>query len=119
MGASNFMIGDTPIKNPSSFKVERYKVTDLTRLASAKMVGDLIARKRKFYFGYEAISAPELNVILDALWHAGGIFYTLSYMENGLWQTATIYPGSIPSELHSAHSRTWVWKGVNFDLIEQ
>ena len=53
---ANFQIGGVDIKNPSEFKIERYNVTTLERRADAKMVGDLVAKKRKFYFTYEAIS---------------------------------------------------------------
>lgn len=119
MGRSNFKINGVAIKNPSTFKIERYKVTNLTRLASAKMTGNLIARKRKFFFTYDAISARDLNTILSTLWDASGIFYTLTYTENGVDKSAVIYPGAIPSELHNAQSTEWVWKNVNFDLIEQ
>lgn len=108
------------IKNPSNFKIERYNVTNLERVASAKMVGDLIAKKRKFYFTYEAISGYDLDVILDEIWEAPGLFFPLEYEENGVTKTATVYVGSIPTELHRAGRTTnWVWRNVTFNLIEQ
>lgn len=119
MRYDNFKINGVGIPNPTTFKIERYKVTNLTRLASAKMTGNLIARKHKYFFTYDALAARDLNRILDALWYAAGMFYTLEYRENNIVKTAKIYPGAIPTELHSAHSASWVWKGVNFDLIEQ
>lgn len=119
MGYSNFEINGIPIKNPTSFRIERYKVSDLTRLASAKMVGDLVARKRKFLFGYEVLESYNLDLILKAVWDAPGMFFTLKYIENGVTKTATVYPGAIPTELHRGDGAVWVWKNVNFDLIEQ
>jgi len=119
MGYSAFKLNGVPIKNPSGFKIERYKVTNLARLSSGKMSGDLIARKRKFFFTYEAITGADLDVILDVIWETNAIFYTLSYKENSINKTATVYPGSIPSDLHNAKGKLWVWKNVNFDLIEQ
>ena len=80
---ANFSINGVGIKNPSSFKIERYNVTNMERLANAEMVGDLIAKKRKFYFTYDAIKAKELNNILDIIWETDELFYTLSYLENG------------------------------------
>jgi hypothetical protein len=115
-----FSINGIPIKNPSTFKKERYNVTNMQRLANADMVGDLIAKKRKFYFTYEALSASELDTILDAIWETNSIFFELVYTENNETKTATVYSGSIPAELHrAARSPEWVWKNVTFNLIEK
>jgi len=117
---TNFMISGTSIKNPSSFKIERYNVTNMERLANAKMTGDLIAKKLKFYFTYASISSKDLDVILDAIWESDSLFFRLDYIENGVAKNATGYVGSIPAELHRAADTTnWVWKNVTFDLIEQ
>ena len=115
-----FTIDSTAIKNPTTFKIERYNVTNLERLADATMAGDLIAKKRKFYFTYEAISGEDLDTILDAIWNTTSLFFTLNFVENGVAGSATVYSGSIPSELHRAGATTnWVWKNVTFNLIEQ
>ena len=120
MASSHFTVNGRAIKNPSSFKIERYNVTNLTRIANADMVGDLIAKKRKFYFTYEAITAQDLDNILEAIWNTNSIFYTLKYEENGKSKTATVYSGSIPTELHHAgKGSNWVWKNVTFNLIEK
>lgn len=117
---ANFTVNNVPIKNPSTFKIERYNVTNMERLADATMVGDLIAKKRKFYFTYDAISGDDLDKILEAIWDSTALFFTLEYIENGVSKTATVYVGSIPTELHRAGRTTnWVWKNVNFNLIEQ
>jgi hypothetical protein len=92
----------------------------MERLADAKMVGDLIAKKRKFYFTYEAITGEELDNILEAIWETNSIFYPLEYLENGEKKSAIVYVGSIPTELHRAGKTTnWVWRNVTFNLIEQ
>ena len=118
MSTMNFQIAGRPIKSPSQFKIERYNVTNLQRLANAEMCGDLIAKKRKFYFTYAAITAKDLNTILDIIWETNELFFTLSYVENGQTKTATVYSGSIPTELYRTGDN-WVWKGVTFDLIEK
>lgn len=116
-----FIINGVTIKSPSAFKVERYNVTTMNRLSNADMVGDLIAKKRKFYFTYDAISADELDTILDAIWHTNSLFYTLVYPYQGTHKTVTVYSGSIPAELHRGHSAspTWIWKNVSFNLIQR
>lgn len=117
---ANFTVNSIAIKNPSSFKIERYNITNMERLADATMVGDLIAKKRKFYFTYDAISGDDLDTILEAIWDSTTLFFPLEYLENGVSKTATVYVGSIPTELHRAGRTTnWVWKNVTFNLIEQ
>lgn len=115
---TSFTIDGVSIKRPSGFKIERYNVTNLERLANADMVGDLIAKKRKFYFTYDAITSDELNTILNAIWETNNLFYTLGYVENNVQKTATVYTGSIPTELVRTGG-LWVWKNVTFNLIEQ
>lgn len=115
---SAYAINGVVIKRPTTFKIERYKVTNLERIANGDMVGDLLSKKLKFYFTYESISAAELNNILDILWETDAIFYTLQYVENNVVKTAQVYPGSIPSELHRTGGE-WIWKDLTFNLIEQ
>lgn len=115
---AEYKINGTLIKCPSSFKIERYNVTNMERLANAEMCGDLIAKKRKFYFTYDAIQSTELNNILNIIWETDDIFFNLSYVENNEEKTARVYSGSIPSDLYRTGSK-WVWKNVTFDLIEK
>lgn len=116
-----FVVNDVTIKNPSSFKIERYNVTTMTRLSNASMTGDLIAQKHKFYFTYEAIDAVELDKILEAIWDSQKLFFALEYPYQGSQRRAEVYVGSIPSELHRGDmaSKNWVWKNVTFNLIER
>lgn len=116
---ANFTINGRAIKNPSSFKLERYNVTNMERIANGDMVGDLIAKKVKLYFTYEAITAGELDNILEAIWTHNSLFFPVTYLYNGKVETATVYVGSIPSELHSAKSKEWVWRNVTFNLIQK
>lgn len=119
-GSNTMRINSTNIKKPSTFKIERYNVTNLERNASGLMCGDLLAKKRKFYFTYDAITARDLDTILNVLWETDDIFYTLTYDENNVQKSATVYAGSIPSELyHAGPHEEWVWKGVSFNLIER
>lgn len=116
---ANFTVNGRGIKNPSSFKLERYNVTNMERLANADMVGDLIAKKIKLYYTYDAITASDLDNILEAIWDTDKLFFPVTYVYQGEERTATVYVGSIPSELHSAKSKEWVWKNVTFNLIEK
>lgn len=112
-------INGVKVKNPSTFKIERYNVTTMERLSNATMVGDLVAKKRKYYFTYEALTAEELDVILSAIWDSSGLFFPFQYEDRGVQHTVTVYVGSIPSELHYMSNRNTVWKNVTFNLIER
>ena len=115
---SRYTVNGVQIKRPSSFKIERYNLTTLTRIANGDMHGDRVARKRKFYFDYDAISSDELNKILDAIWECGELFFKLTYVENNVVKEADVYAGSIPTQLHHTGS-LWVWQNVSFSLIER
>lgn len=113
-----FVVNGVTIKNPSTFKIERYNVTTMERLSNADMVGDLIAKKLKFYFTYNAITAEEFETILDAV-YGDTIFFPLEYPDRGTTKRATVYVGSIPAELHHMSNKNAVWKNVTFNLIQK
>lgn len=116
----NFFINGVGIKNPSSFKIERYNVTTMNRLANADMVGDLIAKKLKFFFTYDEISSVDLDNILNLIWETNSLFFPLKYMENGIYKEVSVYVGSIPADLHRGDKSTnWVWRNVSFNLIQR
>lgn len=113
-----FTVNGVRIKNPSTFKVERYNVTTMERLSNADMVGDLIAKKRKFYFTYDAISAADFDAILGAI-DSDTLFFPLEFPDRGVTVRAEVYVGSIPADLHYMSDRNTVWKNVTFNLIER
>ena len=120
---AQFVLGRDYIKNPSSFRIEHYIITDSTRLANGDMAMDPIAIKRKFELKYKAISGAELKVIIDALWAnvitAGSCFVQFEFPNDGVNDSAMVYAGSIPKELHRGDNLNWIWKDVNFSLIER
>lgn len=109
-------------KHPTTYKIERYNITTLSRIANGEMVGDLVARKKKFYFTYDAINAIDMDNILDAVYYMPQIFFFLHEPQpDGSYQTFRVYVGSIPQELHraGANRANWIWKNVSFNLIEK
>lgn len=116
---TDFKINGIPIKRPSTFKMSRYNITTLTRLASGEMVGDLVAKKVKLFFTYEAITSTDLNTILDIIWNTNSLFYTVTYVENNIARSIKAYVGEIPQELHHTGDSEWVWQNVTFDLIQK
>ena len=114
-----FIVNGVLIKPPKTFKIERYNVTTMERLSNADMVGDLVAKKLKFYFTYDAISASDFDNILAAIWDSDSLFFTLEYPDRGTQKRATVYVGSIPSDLHYMSNSNAVWKNLSFNLIER
>lgn len=112
-------INGITIKNPSTFKIERYNVTTMERLSNATMVGDLVAKKLKFYFTYDALTAQEFDTILQAIWDSPGLFFPFQYSDRGISKITMAYVGSIPSELHYMSDKNTVWKNISFNLIER
>lgn len=114
-----FKVNNVTIKKPSTFKVERYNVTTMERLSNADMVGDIVAKKLKFYFTYDALTAAELDNILEAIWDSNKLFFPFTYEDRGVEKKSTVYVGSIPSDLHYMSNNNTVWKNVTFNLIER
>ena len=118
MSGTSYLIDSTYIKRPSKFSIDRYFLTNLERTTAGLMQGDYIAKKQKFSFTYDFITAADLNNILSLLWETTELFHSLIYIENNVQKTATVYVGNIPSDLYMPGAN-WVWKNVTFSLIEQ
>lgn len=115
-----FKLDGVAIKSPTSFKIERYRITEANRLANGDMSMEQIAKKRKFYLTWAGIDAANLNTILNIIWESDKLFYLLEYQENNVVKTATVYAGQIPSELHRTdRAGNWVWKDVELHFIER
>lgn len=117
MAADILKLNDTTIKKPKDFKISKFNLTKSGRVASGKMVMDLVAKKRKFEFSYEVLSGPELDTILSII-DTDAMFFTISYVENGTEKSATVYVGEI-SHKRFRTDGVWYWKDVSFNLIEQ
>lgn len=127
MAYSRFKVNGVYIKDPTKFKISNYKTSSLARLASGRMVGDQLGRERKLYFTYEAITAKDLQTILDAIFWNEGMFFPVEYIESiggsePVVRTMACYVGEIAEELVRDNQNVesqWVWKDVNFNLISQ
>lgn len=110
-------LNGTTIKKPNNFGIEKYNLTKAGRTADGTMHLELIAKKRKFTLSYEVLRGTELEVILGII-DGTSVFFTLTYVENNVTKTATVYSGAIKSTQFRTDG-PWYWKDVTFDLIEQ
>ena len=117
MAADIIKLNNVTIKKPKDFKISKFNLTKSGRVASGKMVMDLIAKKRKFEFSYEVLSGPELDTILAVI-DTDTMFFTISYVENDVEKSATVYVGEISHKKFRTDG-VWYWKDVSFNLIEQ
>ncbi len=114
-----FSIDGITIKSPSGWKPEWYPLTNSNRVGSGDMIIELVAWKRKFNITYKAIESDELDKIMDILVGSNTMLHTFVYPHNGVLQSAIVYPGALPLELHRGEGAKWVWKNVQFSLIER
>lgn len=115
---AHLKIDGTAIKLPHTFKIERYNLTNSTRLANGDMSMELVAKKRKFYCTWLGISGRDMNKILELVWETSKVFFTLEFVEDNVIKTAVCYTGSIPKTLHRTGGE-WVWKEVSINFIER
>ena len=125
MGRVNIYIDGVKIKSPdqSTFKESTYLVTDMSRSAAGNMYGQILSVKHKLFFQYPAISGAELKVIYDILSNPP-LFHHVWYTLDGVAFSRYMYVGEMPKTLHrtgrgSGAESTWIWKDVNFNLIER
>ena len=105
------------IKQPTSFKIGSFNLTKAGRVATGDMTLEYIATKRKFYFEYDVLAGDELDIIKDIV-TGSTMFFTLTYVDNGNAESATVYAGALEKEAFR-NDGLWYWKEISFDLIEQ
>ena len=111
-------LNGTQIKTPTEFELSRFKLTEAGRVASGKMVMDVVARKRKFSLKYKIISGNDYNTLM-AILDTNSAFYSMVYIENDVLKTATVYSGAVTGKKFRTETGAWYWKDLSFDLIEQ
>lgn len=114
-------INGVDIKRPSDLQFSRYNLTKSGRVASGKMVMDLVAKKRKFFFTYDAISSKDMELIYSLI-DGKEMFFQLTYTENNFVKEAQVYVGEIQAarfRVADPTTKMWYWKNFTFNLIEQ
>lgn len=107
----------TTIKSPHFWTIERYKITEATRVATGDMKMDFKAKKRKFLLEYTSMSGSEYDQIM-AILDTPKVFFNLEYTINGRWESAVVYVGAIRGREVRSHMGS-VWADVTFNLIER
>lgn len=117
MADSDKRIDGVLIPTPNDFKHAWFDISTLGRLSSGKMVGDLVAKKRKFFFTYDVLTGAEFDTLLTAI--NTNLFMVLQYTFNGVVYNVSVYRGGLTADEWSNEDGETIMKNVQFNLIEQ
>lgn len=112
------IINGVTIKTPTELKVGVFRITKSERLASGKMVMEVIAIKRRLDMRWEIITDVELQKIMNTL--ESRVFHTVTYPDPQKGENATItaYAGDINYDVWQKVGNRY-WQNVSISLIEQ
>lgn len=111
-------IAGITVKAPSELKIGRFDITKSSRTASAKMVMDIIAPKKRVDCTWKMITDSDLQTIIDTI-TAHKPFFALQYPDVGGTATITCYAGDIITSLWHTKNGVRYWQDVSIPFIEQ
>jgi len=111
-------IAGTTVATPAELKIGRFDISKSDRVASGKMVMEIIATKRRVDVVWKYIKDGELETILDTI-TANKPFFTLEYPDAGGSKTITCYSGDIMTGLWHTKNGVRYWEEVTIPFIEQ
>jgi len=107
---------ETKLPSPSSFDVGEKQITREGRVASGKLVMDIIAVKKVFTIGYKHLTGPELETILAEF--RKNTFLNFKYTDYDASEKAyTVKFTGVPRAL-LFDVNDWLWKDVSLQLEE-
>jgi len=111
-------IAGTTVAAPSELKVGRFDISKSDRVASGKMVMEIIATKRRVDVVWGMLPDDKLTTIIDTI-TANKPFFTLEYPDAGGTKTMTCYSGDIMTGLWYTVGGVRYWQDVSIAFIEQ
>jgi hypothetical protein len=103
---------------PGDFGIERYTLSTAGRVASGKMMIEIVAKKTKLTFKYDVLKGADLKTIADIV-DGDTAFFDAVYMDdNGEIKTITVYAGAL-KYVNFRSSQGIYWREISFDLIQQ
>ncbi|OPX88125.1 MAG: hypothetical protein A4E53_02142 [Pelotomaculum sp. PtaB.Bin104] len=116
----SLIIGGVTVKTPTEMPIEKYNLTKSGRVASGKMTMELVAQKRKLNCKYNTIREDDLQVILGKIYDPANLFFSVTFDDAGGQTTITAYAGAIKGyPFRRDTDNVWLWKDVEFALVEQ
>ena len=102
---TTWSLNETTIKAPSTFSVEHKRIMKETRLASGKMVADVVAVKRVFTLVYPVLYPNEVSSFVD-LYHKNE-FVEFTFYLDGKWLSATVWVRTLPLAMLRRSPELW------------
>jgi|WetSurMetagenome_2_1015567.scaffolds.fasta_scaffold306357_2 hypothetical protein len=103
---------------PDGVQYSDYNITKSGRTADGTMTMDYIAKKHKFEFSYDVISATDLDPVLAIIDDSSNMFFNVYYYEGSTLKSCIMYVGEI-QKVPFRKGPVWYWKTVKFDFIEK
>lgn len=100
-----FVLDRYVIDYPADFSVEEFDVEYSDRVASGKLVTDVIATKRKFYLTYNYLTVDEITTL--ATIRAKRDFVDFKYKYLGVTETVTVWVHPITYVGYMQDPETW------------
>ena len=116
---SDFYLGlsnnEQALPTPLSFKIEDQKIARGKRTASAKLVKDIIAVKKKFSLNYTGMTSAQAEIFKTE--YDRNQFLSFKYPDRGETRTATVWFEELPREIR--YQLLSHWTNVTITLEEQ
>ncbi len=108
-------LGNVEIPFPTSFHIEPFDIKYADRVASGKLVIDVVASKEKYKLEYEAPDLADISTFLDL--KAMDAFLTFTFTREGEIVAKTVWFDEISYE--GEYQDPESWKNVEIVLEEQ
>jgi len=111
-------IAGVPIKTQTGIKISLIDIERTERVASGKLVAEIIATKRQLDISWKMIPDSEYKLILDTI-IANKPFFTLEYPDAGGAKTIVCKASNIIASLWHTVGGIRRWEEVQISFIEQ
>lgn len=110
-----FILDHNVIEYPTDFSVEEFDIEYSDRVASGKMVTDVIATKRKFYLDYAYPTIEEITIFATIRAKRDFVDFTFVYL--GKAETVSVWMH--PVSYTGLHQIPESWTDLRITLEEQ
>lgn len=100
-----FILDNNVIDYPTEFNVEEFDIEYSDRVASGKMVTDIIATKRKFYLDYTYLTVAEIQTLATIRAKRDFVDFTFKYL--GETETVSVWVHPITYTGYMQNPETW------------
>lgn len=112
---TGFYLDNYLFEYPTEFEVEEFDIDYTDRVASGKMVTDIIATKRKFYLEYADMSIADITALATIRAKRDFVPFTFKYLGKEETVSVWVHPITFSGERQNPES----WKDFSIVLEEE